>query len=124
MQDHPDVPLPLVADQARQTTPAGIAPVDDGGPTAVHDHVTKETRDPNSERHVDLNYFDPFGMSNLQRRLTRTSSVNQLRGDAESSEHSDFTLAPGGAGEHFDFEKTLRAILKRYASIWIYGSSC
>ncbi|KAG5644207.1 hypothetical protein DXG03_008870 [Asterophora parasitica] len=56
--------------------------------------------------HVDVNYFDPEGVRNLNRTLTRMSHAN----DRPSLATSDDTLTADGP---FDFEKTLKNLVKQ-----------
>jgi hypothetical protein len=78
--------------------------------------TTKATR-PKRERrnstasHVDVDFFDPSGVRHLNRTLSRMSTRNE--GDPESdSTNSDATLTTDGP---FDFERTLRVIMKKCA---------
>lgn len=63
--------------------------------------------------HVDVDFFDPEGARQLERTMSRMSSRSRPVGQhREESLESDRTLSAGEGP--FDFEKTLRDILKRY----------
>lgn len=68
---------------------------------------------------VDIGYFDPSGINELRRTMTRMSLGNpeadvvdlNLRKDLSKSGNSYATLTPGDGP--FDFEKTLRDVVKK-----------
>lgn len=68
----------------------------------------KNRRKNSGASHVDVDFFDPSGVRQLNRTLSRMSS-NQ--GDVESaSTYSDATLTTSGP---FDFERTIRVVMKK-----------
>lgn len=73
------------------------------------DKVRRRARRGSSVSHVDVDFFDPAGVKELQRTLTRMSANNDQQ--RTSSTNSDTTLLPGDGP--FDFEKTLRVLLKK-----------
>jgi ATP-binding cassette subfamily G (WHITE) protein 2 (SNQ2) len=73
-------------------------------------------RQPSCAGRVDVDFFDPHGVRNLNRTLSHMS-VGRVKEDILSiSGTSDETLIPEGP---FDFEKTLRTLLRRYVSVLI-----
>ncbi|KAG5638577.1 hypothetical protein H0H81_011797 [Sphagnurus paluster] len=79
----------------------------------VSSRPAKPRRNSNASR-VEVDYFDPEGVRNLNQTLTRMStkgSVPRVSRDAEAapSVNSDLTLTDGP----FDFEKTLKSMVKK-----------
>lgn len=60
---------------------------------------------------VNVDFFDPAGVRHLNRTLSQMSTQNDQQ--QASSVHSDATLTTDGP---FDFEKTLRNVMKKYVS--------
>ena len=70
---------------------------------------------------VELNFFDPEGVKELERTLTHQSNSNKSnksnRGlDSRQSVASDTTLATK-EGEPFDLAKTLRKVIQKLVSL-------
>ena len=65
---------------------------------------------------VNVDHFDPSGVEQLRQTLSHLSATsrngNQDVDEEERSVDSEATLGVG-VGENFDFEKTLRAYLRR-----------
>lgn len=89
-------------------------------------HPQAESSDHNetrSARHVDIGHFDPSGVNELRRAMSRASGVSSgRRADAQSvsrqptrsdATSDEGTLTPGDGP--FDFEKTLKTVMRRYA---------
>lgn len=89
-------------------------------PTTVR---TQPARADHSVSHVSLDYFDPSGVRELKRTMSRVSaSANVTENSPEvplrkigtrSSAHTTTTLAAPKDDEPFDLEKQLRAFVKR-----------
>ncbi|KAF8069190.1 pleiotropic drug resistance ABC transporter [Lyophyllum atratum] len=80
--------------------------------TLADSKLPSRRRRSSSASHVDVDFFDPDGVRDLKRTLTRMSTVGEgAKGDAQhmTSTDSDDTVAGDGA---FDFEKTLRSAVK------------
>ncbi|KAF9461727.1 pleiotropic drug resistance ABC transporter [Collybia nuda] len=78
-------------------------------PTCKTSERPKRLRRNSTASHVDVDFFDPSGVRQLNRTLSRMSAPNE--GDVESgSTYSDATLTTDGP---FDFERTLRVIMKK-----------
>jgi ATP-binding cassette subfamily G (WHITE) protein 2 (SNQ2) len=75
----------------------------------------QRTRRSSSVSRVDIGHFDPQGVDELRRTLSRISA-NRQGDDANKSviSRSDITLAVGDGP--FNFEKCLRDVVKKYAS--------
>ena len=68
--------------------------------------MAKQERVPKSASRVSLDHFDPEGVRELSRTLSRSSAQAKVR-----SVRSDQTLAPE---EPFSLEKILRTALDKY----------
>ena len=69
-------------------------------------------RRPSEAQSVNVDFFDPEGFRELQREISRTSSVHPpIIEDSESG--SDDTLQEG----RFDLEKILRGIMQKYVPL-------
>lgn len=80
-------------------------------------HRTRPRRE-SSVSHVDVSFFDPEGVQELRRTLTRRS-VQESLGNVST----DSTLAPKD-GEPFDLAKTLRRIVQKCAHFIISLRLC
>lgn len=69
---------------------------------------------------VSVDFFDPEGMAQLQRTLTgQDGKIPQVtRQESVSSFGSDHTLTVDP--DHFDLEKTIRQIIRRYAVSFLF----
>ena len=88
-----------------------------------HNHVPRspnpnDAEDAARQRHVSLDHFDPSGVDELKRTMSRISerhapSAHLVPTGAShhSSDDSDHTLAPGDGP--FDFEKALQQTVRR-----------
>lgn len=88
-----------------------------------HNHVPRsprlhDTEEEGRHRHVSLTHFDPTGVDELKRTMSRISerrapSTHLVPTGAShhSSDDSDHTLAPGDGP--FDFEKALQQMVRR-----------
>lgn len=78
--------------------------------------IRQRPRRASSVSRVDVGYFDPSGVDELRRTMSRMSAGAQSekvkRTKTEQSIGSDTTLGIGGDGP-FDFEKTFRIIMKK-----------
>ncbi|TFK38228.1 pleiotropic drug resistance ABC transporter [Crucibulum laeve] len=81
-----------------------------GTPTIANEKVPKKRRGSSASR-VDIDFFDPAGVRQLQRTLSRMST-NHEDEKRPGTGSSDSTATAIGDG-HFDFEKTLRDILRK-----------
>ncbi|VDC00110.1 unnamed protein product [Peniophora sp. CBMAI 1063] len=84
----------------------------------------KRARAGSSTSHVDIGHFDPHGVEQLRTTMSRTSNLSGAQNhtaDAEKgngrsssgvSEHTLIDFMPSADGP-FDFEKTLRAVLRK-----------
>ena len=70
---------------------------------------------PNSPSRVNVDHFDPEGVRELSRTLSQSPAQARV-----TSVRSDRTLAPEGS---FSLEKTLRAVLDKYAPLIFYNST-
>lgn len=61
---------------------------------------------------VDIGYFDPTGVDELRRTMTRMSAQT-VPATIAPSDKSELTLAFGPGDGPFDFEKTLRQVVKK-----------
>lgn len=71
--------------------------------------------------HVSVDYFDPRGVRQLSRALSRVSNIEQSRIPSSSLEDSEETLSPG---EQFDFEKTVRIWLQKWVLYYFSAFVC
>ncbi|KAF8149941.1 pleiotropic drug resistance ABC transporter [Crassisporium funariophilum] len=96
------------------TTSPYTSPNPDSSP-AVSKHEDRQRRDPTAS-HVDVDFFDPGGVRQLRRTLTRMSSMAEgghLEPDdveQTTSVSSNDTLTTDGP---FNFEKTLKSLVKK-----------
>ncbi|KAF9449781.1 pleiotropic drug resistance ABC transporter [Macrolepiota fuliginosa MF-IS2] len=79
-------------------------------PLSPSSHHTRPRRG-SSVSHVDVAFFDPEGVQELTRSLTRRSTKEPKNQDIESLS-TDSTIAPKD-GEPFDLAKTLRRIVQK-----------
>lgn len=73
-------------------------------------HGASLSRQLSTSSHVDIGRFDPEGVEQLRRTLSRQSQEYNQRATVQSVS-SDTTLALDNGP--FDFEKTLRHVIKR-----------
>ncbi|KAI0074337.1 hypothetical protein K474DRAFT_1648129 [Panus rudis PR-1116 ss-1] len=67
-------------------------------------------------RSVDVDFFDPSGVGELRRtmsRMSRDPSIPARSGGEASSSVSDGTLTPGGEGQ-FDLERHMRNFIRKF----------
>ena len=81
--------------------------------------ITRRRRRGSSVSRVDIGHFDPTGVDELRRNMSRLSATSQPASKAgqKTSFQSDVTLA---SNSPFDFEKTLNDVMKKYvlSSSW------
>lgn len=81
--------------------------------------ITRHRRRGSSVSRVDIGHFDPTGVDELRRNMSRLSATSQPASKAgqKTSFQSDVTLA---SNSPFDFEKTLNDVMKKYvlSSSW------
>ncbi|TFK38227.1 pleiotropic drug resistance ABC transporter [Crucibulum laeve] len=82
----------------------------DAPSTSVSNEEPPRKRRGSSVSRVDIDFFDPTGVRDLHRTLSRKSTHHGEK--RPSTTESDITLAPIGDGP-FDFEKTLRGLLRK-----------
>ena len=122
--DHlPEVPLGIST--AAAYTNAAVHYTDSNDES--HNHVPRSPNPSESDaegrhRHVSLTHFDPSGVDELKRTMSRISerraaSTHLVPTGAShhSSDDSDHTLAPGEGP--FDFEKALQQMVRRCVKI-------
>jgi len=133
--EQPPPPLTDIAEE----TPSGTVSRSASNPTLynidttavahedVHKHqpppsatATSPARRRNSSvSHVDLEFFDPSGVQELRRTMTQDKQ-KQEEEDRRSSESSDATINVGDRDGPFDFEKTLKQIIRKSAYLYFY----
>lgn len=68
------------------------------------------------ESRVDINYFDPTGVDQLKRTLSKQWQDERPTSHAKSSE-------TGTSEDTFDFEKVLRGVMQRFARPLPYSNA-
>lgn len=93
---------------------------DDSHPPPSSPHAGHLARRMSRASRVSVDFFDPEGMAQLQRTLTsgqdgsaKVPAPETRRPESVSSYGSDHTLTVDP--DHFDLEKTIRQLLRRYA---------
>lgn len=140
LSQHDERPLSMVPEASSEPIASGGAGTheihDESALDTTHEDVAssppiafrpvKRTRAGSSTSHVDLGHFDPHGVEQLRTTMSRTSNLSGAgqhhHADAEKgntresssgvSEHTLIDMMPSADGP-FDFEKTLRAVLRK-----------
>ena len=122
LDDQPSVTVETQSAQHDTNEPRSssetVSPSSDGQPTSSAIRTPNDPTDPTdpaagqstpTRPTVDLDFFDPAGMQELQRTLTNQSQA------AKDPSHSDLTLNGLEIGDGpFDLEKFLRKVMKQY----------
>ncbi|CAA7262034.1 unnamed protein product [Cyclocybe aegerita] len=95
---HPSTPLKAIAEDP---------------PPFMHSSHDKRQRSNSSVSHVDVGFFDPAGVRELRRTMSLQRQEEQHEMQEVASMVSDATLRISDDGA-FDFEKTLRHVLRKY----------
>lgn len=114
-------------EERRDRGRSGSAPSSPAMPSQNHP-LTRQMSSSSRSSRVDIGFFDPEGVEQLRRTLSRQSETQSPhiahagpsgRGEGQSihSGSTDETLSGSNDGP-FDFEKTLRNLIKKYVLVY------